>query len=419
MDNNDVFPGDTPPQPTHHYAKTSSILVTVVVLVVGAFGLGYTSGKQGLVVEPKAFKVVGQNDGPTNVDYGWLWKALKIVQDKYVDRGSIDQQKVLYGAIEGAVSAAGDEYTEFFDPEELSKFKQDMSGTFSGIGAEIGKRSGGIIVIAPLEDTPAAKAGLLPKDLIAEVDGKSTVNMSVDEVVNLIRGPAGTEVNLTVLRESRTSPLKLTIKRENISVKSVKTSYRTVGDKTVAIIKISRFGDDTKSLFNTAINEISSRRVDGVLVDLRNNPGGYLDTAVELASEWLEKGKLVVTEEHSVKDGTQYTSLGYNRLGNSKTVVLINEGSASASEILAGALRDNGKASLLGAKSFGKGSVQELVNLGGNMAVKVTIAKWITPGGVHLNKDGLNPDIAVALTEDDILKDLDPQLDRALQEIIK
>lgn len=405
-------------QPSHH-GRSASILAVIIVLVIGAFGFGYASGKQGLVLEPSTFKLVGQNENPTSVDYGLLWKALKVVESKYVDKDNIDQQKVLYGAIQGAVSAAGDEYTEFFDPEELAEFKKDMSGTFSGIGAEVGKRASGIVIIAPLEGAPADRAGLMPNDIIAEVDGQSTVNMSVDQVVNLIRGPAGTDVTLTLIRATRTSPLKVTIKRENIFVKSVKVSYQESNGKNVTTIKISRFGDDTKSLFNLALNEIKDRKVDGVILDLRNNPGGYLDTAVEVASDWLDKGKLVVTEEHSVKNGTQFLSEGYNRLGNIPTMILINGGSASASEIVAGALRDNGKAKLIGEKSFGKGSVQELVELNGNMAVKVTIAKWITPSGQHLNKEGLNPDIEVKMTEEDILNDRDPQMDRALQEILK
>ncbi|MDQ3018834.1 MAG: S41 family peptidase [bacterium] len=398
-----------------------ALMALAAILVVGgAFRIGYVAGNKGFVFQPSHFKVTNQNELPKDVDYSLLTKALNIISQKYIDRDNIDQEKVLYGAIQGAVSAAGDEYTEFFDPKTLENFKTELQGSFSGIGAEIGKKDNAIVIIAPLDDSPAQRAGVLAKDIIVKVNGESTAELTVDETVGKIRGPEGSEVTLTLFREGKPATFDLKITRQKISVKSVKLSYKAVNGKNIAVIELSRFGDDTKELFTAAVRDINSKNnVAGVVVDVRNNPGGYLDGSVELASEWVEKGKLIVKEEHSQKDAVLYNSFGYNGLSKYKTVIIMNGGSASAAEILAGALRDNNEAILIGEKSFGKGSVQELVPLTENTAVKVTIAKWITPGGKNLNKDGLVPDIEVKLTEEDIAAEKDPQLDKALEEVVK
>lgn len=417
-----ISPLDNNSNNSQKSAKTWLWLTVFVILIfvfVGVFRVGYNAGQAGYTFSFKEFKVVNKTNPTAEVDYSLLWEALDVVGKKYIDRDQIDQKKVLYGAISGAVTAAGDEYTQFFDPETLADFKTELNGTFSGIGAEIGKRNGNIVVIAPLDDSPAKKAGLLPKDVVVKVDETSTVDLNVDQVVDLIRGEAGTTVKLTIYRDGRNSTFEVPITRARIEVKSVKVSYKEVNGQQIAVLKISRFGDDTQRLFDAAIIEIKNKKVSGIVLDLRNDPGGYLDTSVSVASDWLEKGKLVVKESHSETDITDYTSTGINRLGGIKTVVLINGGSASAAEILAGALKDNGKAILIGEKSFGKGSVQELIPLSQNTAVKVTVAKWITPGGKNLHKDGLIPDIEVKLSEDDALHDRDPQLDKALEEVAK
>ncbi len=394
-------------------------ILLAFVVVGGAFRIGYMSGEKGLTFSPKNFKVINREDAPVDVDYNLLWQALKIVQDKYIDSENIDPQKVLYGAIQGAISAAGDEYTQFFDPKTLAEFKSDLQGSFSGIGAEIVQKDGSIMVVAPLEGSPAERAGILAKDYIVKINGESTDAMGSDVAASKIRGPEGSQVVVSIYREGKPDTFDLTITREKIEVKSVKLEYREVSGKKVAIIKISKFGDDTVELFNLAADDIVKNNPVAVIVDQRNNPGGYLDSSVEVASQWLESGKLVVSEDHSEKDIVTYNSLGYNKLGKFKTIVLINGGSASAAEILAGALKDNGKAILIGEKSFGKGSVQELVPLGKDAAVKVTIAKWITPGGKNLNKDGLEPDIKVPLTTEDAEAKRDPQMDKALEEAVK
>ncbi len=416
MDNNDVEYLN-PQKPT--MMKWVLGLLIVFIVVGGAFRLGYVFGERGYTFNPKNFTVVNKSDSPREVDYNLLWQAIKIVQDKYIDGNNIDPTKVLYGAIQGAVSAAGDEYTQFFDPKSLSDFRTDLQGSFSGIGAEIGVRDKGIVIVAPLDDSPAKKAGILAQDYIVRINGESTDGMSVDGAVSKIRGEAGTEVTLTLFREGGDGTFDVKIVRQKIEIKSVKLEYKDIDNRHIAVITISKFGDDTKSLLDNAIADVVKTNPAGIILDLRNNPGGYLETSVEVASEWLEKDKLVVKEEHSEKDVITYNSDGGNQLGKFKTVVLINGGSASAAEILAGALKDNNKAMLIGEKSFGKGSVQELVPLGKDMAVKVTVAKWITPGGKNLNHDGLDPDAKVELTADDITAGRDPQMDRALQEVVK
>lgn len=421
MDNNQLT-NPAPISPKSASAKKWILIALVAfVLIGGAFRLGYVSGSRGYVVNPKTFSVVNKGATPVEVDYGLLWEALKIVQSKYIDAGGIDPQKILYGAIRGAVAAAGDQYTQFFDPGSYADFKTELQGSFTGIGAEIDQSADGIIVVAPLEGSPAERAGIQAQDLILKINGESTADLTAEQAVNKIRGPEGSPVVLSVFREGRGAPFDVTLTRQKIEIKSVKLSYSEINGKRVAVIKIARFGDDTEELFKAAVADIQRNNPAGVIVDLRNNPGGYLETSVAVASQWLEAGKLVVKEEHSEKDVTVYNSDGSNGLGRFKTVVLINGGSASAAEILAGALKDNGKAQLIGEKSFGKGSVQELVPFGPNkdMAVKVTIAKWITPSGQNLNSGGLEPDIKVEITDDDITNKRDPQLDRALQEVVK
>lgn len=394
-------------------------IILVILLLMVVFRVGYNFGQAGYSFSVKEFKIVNKSNPGVEIDYSLLWEALDVVGNKYIEKGQIDQRKVLYGAIQGAVQAAGDEYTEFFDPETLAQFKTELEGRFSGIGAEIGKRDGNIVIIAPLDDSPAQRAGLQPNDIIVQVDGAAVTGKNVDQVVDLIRGESGTKVKLTLFRDGGDGTFDVTITRAQIEIKSVKLSYKELAGKKIAVLKISRFGDDTQRLFDAAVADITASGATGLVVDVRNNPGGYLDTSVDVASDWLEKGKLIVKEAHSEKEIQDYLSSGRNRLGGLKTVVMINGGSASASEILSGALKDNNKAILIGEKSFGKGSVQELIPLSQNTAVKVTVAKWITPSGKNLHKDGLVPDIEVKMTESDFTNKRDPQLDRAVQEAAK
>lgn len=419
---NQNFNNFQPIQPDHPKNERSVLVKTAaaVVLIAVIFTLGYESGRRGFVYEPKEFKIINQNQQPKVVDYQLLWDTLKIVQNKFIDK-TPTPDKVLYGAVKGAVSAFGDPYTSFFEPQELENFKIDLSGSFEGIGAEIGKRDGSLVIVSPLDDSPAQRGGLLAKDVILEVNGEAATDWSVEEAVSKIRGKKGTKVTLTIFREGRLQPFEVTIVRDKIEIKSVRWEYKSVKaggqEKTVAIIRVTRFGEDTVGLFEKAVNEILTRKVDGVVLDLRNNPGGFLQTAVDLASNWLSLGTVVVTEERSQTEPVVYKAVGSARLSSIKTVVLINGGSASASEILAGALQDYKVAKLIGEKSFGKGSVQELIDVRDNAAVKVTVARWVTPSGKNLDKEGLHPDIEIKLTEDDLKNNKDPQMDKALEEL--
>lgn len=419
MDSEEISPVPNQPKPKSIFVK-----IIVVILVIGlAYAGGYQTGHKGYVFVPKSFQVINQNQAPGTVDYSLLWNTLNVLQQKYIEKGSIDQQKVLYGAVSGAVAALGDPYTTFFPPAQLTDFKTQLAGSFGGIGAEVGQKEGNIVIIAPLPDTPASKAGILAGDIIAAVNASSTASWTIDEAVSQIRGLKGTPVTLTIVRSGKSKPFDVKIVRDIIQIKSVKWEFKDVTvngqKKNIAVITLSEFGDDTKGLFGQAVNEVLKKNPDGIVLDLRNDPGGYLQTAVDVASNWVKSGEVVVSEAHSDGSIIKYNAEGNNRLAGFKTLVMINGGSASAAEILSGALHDHGFAKLLGEKSFGKGSVQELVDLSGGSAVKVTVAKWITPNGVNLNHNGLDPDIPVKLTQEDVDAGKDPQMDSALQEVTK
>jgi len=393
-------------------------ILALLVFSVGTFFSGLRLGSKGYTYSGGDYKIINQNNYPKDVDYSLLWQTLDIVNQKYIDK-PIDQQKVLYGAVAGAVAALGDPYTSFFDPKQYSDFKTELSGTFDGIGAEVGMKDGNIVVVAPLDDTPAKKAGILSGDIILKVDSKETTGMTLDEVVSKIRGPRGTQVELSIYRPETKKQLDFKIIRAKIEITSVKTEYKEVDGKKIAVINIQRFGDDTNELFRAAALKAVADNVSGIVLDLRDDPGGYLDGAVNISSYWLDKGKTVVTEAHSNGTVQKYTASGNNVLSKIKTVILANGGSASASEIVSGALRDQGYAKIVGLKTFGKGSVQELIGLPQNTAVKVTVAKWLTPNGININKNGLEPDIKVEMSIEDATNNKDPQMDKALELLTK
>jgi len=403
-------------------ATRSHFLAGILILVVVSYLFGFNMGKKGYAFNPKDFKVVNQQDQPATVNYQTLWDAISVLNDKYIDK-PVDQQKILFGAVKGAVEAVGDPYTTFFDPKTLQSFQTDLKGSFEGIGAEIGKKDNNIVIIAPLDDSPAKRAGLKAQDIILQVNGEAVNDWSVEQAVDKIRGPKGTTVTLSVLRSGEDKPFEVKIVRDTITVKSVKWEIKDVksGDTTkrIEVITLSRFGDDTKQLFDQAVNDALTKGAKGIILDERNNPGGYLQTAVDLGSSWIGAGQTVVSEARSDGSTEKYAAEGNNRLAGIKTVVLINGGSASAAEILAGALQDYNIAELIGEKSFGKGSVQELVDLKEGGAVKVTIAKWITPNGKNLNKDGLVPNIEVKISDEDAKAGKDPQMDKAVEEVTK
>jgi carboxyl-terminal processing protease len=335
--------------------------------------------------------------------------GLDLVKQNYVHQPVADT-KLFYGALTGIVSAVEDPYTVFFDPDMAKKFQQELEGAFEGIGAELGIKNKQLTIIAPLSGTPAERAGLKAGDAILAIDGKDTIDMALDYAVSLIRGVKGTEVNLTIWREDWEKPKDFKITRDRIEIASVKWEMK----KNIAYVEINHFNEDTTKRFNQAIVEMLSKNPKGIILDLRNNPGGFLDGAVDIAGEWIEKDVIVIEQ---MDDGqkNEERSDGLARLQNLKTIVLVNEGSASASEIVAGALQDYGKATIVGKKTFGKGSVQNFESLPDGSAVKITVAEWLTPKGRLIDKEGVVPDLEVDLTEEDYNASRDPQMDKAIE----
>ncbi len=347
-----------------------------------------------------------------DVDFSLFWKVWELLKEKHIDKASLNAQKLVYGAISGMLEATGDPYTSFFDPEENASFTENIEGSFDGIGAELGIKDELLTVIAPLEGSPSEKAGMRAGDKIIKVGDKIVADMSIDDAVKEIRGKKGTEVRLTILREGEDDTKEITIVRDTIEIKTVSIEFK---EDNVAYLKISRFGEKTSEEFDNTISEMLSRNSKGIILDLRNNPGGLLNSSIEVASRMIPKGKIVVSEEYSNGKKDNLHTLGGDKLSTLPIVVLINEGSASASEIIAGALKDNQGTTLIGEKSFGKGSVQEMTELPGGSSVKITVAKWLTPNGNNIMEKGIEPDIEIKFTEEDYKNNRDPQLDKALE----
>lgn len=408
---------DSRRQPEEHYIESRhrwpllKILFTLVAVLV-VFGAGFTVGRGDLHWGATPVSTTSLDYSSVNQLYGLLNKNFD---------GSLDQVKLLNGVKTGLVGAAGDPYTVYFSPADAKVFNNELSGTITGIGAELGTDDqSNIVVISPISGYPADKAGLKARDIIAAVNNQSTQGMSVDAVVTKIRGTAGSKVTLTIIRDSG-NPFSVTITRQKITVPSVTYSE----DSNIGYLKISQFSSDTVGLAQKAAQEFKAKNVKGVILDLRGDPGGYLSGAIGVSSLWLDNGKTVVSERRGATVVETDTANGSNPLKGLPTVVLIDGGSASASEITAGALHDNGAAQLVGEKSFGKGSVQQVFCLapgGGSGAdncssaeVKITIAHWYTPNGKNINKQGIKPDITISSSGVNLAENKDPQKDKAIQ----
>lgn len=326
--------------------------------------------------------------------------------------GRLDTNKLVEGAKHGMVEAVGDPYTVYFTAEEKKQFLDDMEGTFNGIGAELGKKDNQLTIISTIDNSPAAKSGLRGGDVIAKVNDEDSVSWAVEKAVSKIRGEKGTTVKLTIVRASEQKPFDVSVVRDTITDPSVK--YEML-EGNIGLIRITRFGQtDTASLARQAAERFKDQQVKGIVLDLRGNGGGYLVAAQEIASLWM-KDKTVVTQRAGGKVVDTLKTTGDAPLEGVKTVVLINEGSASASEILAGALHDNNAAQLVGEKTFGKGVVQDMVDTSDGGSLKVTIAKWYTPKGKNISKEGIEPDVKISLSDQDYQTGADPQKDKALE----
>ncbi len=401
--------------PSVHGKNVTRILsaLTALLLIGASFFAGAWWGTANRPAVERIANVLHKEPPPNlaDVDFNLFWDVWTRLEDKYVDKGKIDRKKILYGAIAGMVGSLGDPYTEFFPPAESKQFQQDIKGSFEGIGAEIGMRKGILTVIAPLKGSPAEAAGLKPDDKILKIADRITADLNLDEAVQLIRGPKGTTVALVIAREGQQKPLTLTVTRDTIKVVILETEKKPNG---IFVIKLYHFSENAPDEFRKAIQEFRASGSKKLVLDMRNNPGGYLTGAVDIASWFLTSGEVVVKEQFSDGTSDAYRSSGYQGLQGVPVVVLINQGSASASEIVAGALRDGRGFKLIGQKSFGKGSVQEVENLAENSSIKITIAKWLTPKGSEINGKGLDPDVAVEIKPDQKDNE-DPTMDKALE----
>lgn len=360
---------------------------------------------------------------PKGVDAAKFWQAWNLLQQNFIQThgsGTIPTpEERIYGAIAGLTDSYGDPYTVFLPPKEAKQFNEEIKGVFGGVGMELGTRDGVLTVVAPLKDSPAERAGVRAGDVVVAVDGRPTEKMAVDKAVGIIRGEVGTTVSLVLRRAKVAEPISLKIVRDTIKIPVIKGTLRGDG---VYVLELYSFTENSDELFRQELRKFKESGSAKLVLDLRGNPGGYLEAAVQMASYFLPVGNLVVTEDYGGKEpNSAHRSLGYNVFAGKpiQMVILIDQGSASASEILSGALRDHGVAKLVGTRSFGKGSVQQLVELGGGAELKITVAKWLTPSGISISDGGLKPDVAVERTPEDVKAGKDPQLDAAIALLLK
>jgi carboxyl-terminal processing protease len=343
-----------------------------------------------------------------NLTYDSVEEAYDVLRQNY--DGDLDEAKLIEGLKKGLAEATGDPYTEYFPAEETKEFNEEISGSFTGIGAELGKQENAVVIVSPIKGFPAEKAGLKAQDIILKINDEDALSLSISEAVKKIRGPKDTEVKLSILRGSE--QLEFTIVRAEIKVASVEYEVLEGG---VGYIRIGRFSDDTDSLIIEAAKSFKDQGVSSILLDLRNNPGGYLDQSIRVASHWLDIGDVVVTEKRGDTVLKTHKARSAQEFKGMKTVVLINEGSASASEIVAGALKDYAVATLVGQKTYGKGSVQEVDTLSGGTSLKITIARWYTPKDKNIDKEGIEPDEKVEISNEQAQAVEDPQKTKALE----
>lgn len=399
-------------QKSQHISTGLRILVGIICLV-GVFLIGVYVGFEN---RPSSQKITGLVNKETatvagNTDFEPFWKAWQLVKEKYPGADKTTDQEHVYGAIKGLLASFGDPYTMFFTPEESKIFEGEIAGEFGGVGMEMGQKDGILTVVAPLKDTPASRAGILAGDKIIKINDVVSTNMTTDKAVDIIRGEPGTFVTLTIAREGASEPKVFKLTRAKISIPTVDTEKHD--DKKVFVIKLYSFSAQSPELFRNALNEFANTGYTNLVLDLRNNPGGYLDAAVSMASWFLPEGDVVVKEIGKTdKDTVVHKSKGPGVFKDKiKMVILVNKGSASASEILAGALSEHGVATLMGTQTFGKGSVQELMKLTSDTSIKITIAKWYTPNGVSISDSGLTPKVVLEPNKDE-------KVDTQLQEAI-
>jgi len=404
----------------------------VVIAIVGFFA-GTAIGTSHVAPATAIMGAVGITENytqPTNVDFSPVWKAWSIIDERYVPphaatttatttpNGASDPQARVWGLIDGLAGSLDDPYTVFMPPVQAQIFSEDIAGNFEGVGMEIAIRDNILTVVSPLKDSPSARAGMKAGDRIIKIDGTDTRGITIEVAVQKIRGLKGTEVTFTIVREGEQESKEIKVTRDVINIPTIKTELRPDG---VFVIDLYNFSAVSSGLFRGALREFVESSSNELILDLRGNPGGYLEAAVEMASWFLPQGEIVVTEDYVDKQNDiVHRSRGYNVFGpNLHMIVIVDRGSASASEILAGALKHYHIAQLLGTNTFGKGSVQELVPITADTSLKFTVARWLTPGGIQIPIEGIEPDIMLKVTDEEIKAGKDPQLDKAVELLLQ
>jgi len=403
----------------HFFEQKIVMFVAALLVVAGAFAGGLYLGTSHVSAISQVTDLTNKEVGmsaTTTADFSMFWTVWNLLDQKYVatHASTTDSaQQRVYGAIEGMVASLGDPYTVFFPPEDAALFQSEIQGNFGGIGLEIGIKDGNVVAVSALKGTPADKAGIRPGDIIQAVGTTTTNGLSTDQVVEMIRGDKGTKVTLTIVRDPKVGPFTLTLTRDTINVPTIDTKSRPDG---IFVITLYSFTQDSGSLFRDALKTFVTSGDHKLILDLRGNPGGYLDAAVDMASWFLPSSDEIVKEDYGPgKTPDVYMSKGYNIFNNNlKMVILVDGGTASAAEILSGALSEHGVATLVGQRTFGKGSVQELVPLPNNASLKVTVARWLTPNGSWISQTGILPDVWATTTVADIASGTDPQMDKAV-----
>ncbi len=389
----------------------------VLLAVMLAFFIGFVFGHQ---VETRASQTTYSPGAPSDVNMDPVWRAWWLLDEKFVSSSSsapLSAEERVWGIIAGLANSYNDPYTLFLPPQASKSFDEELSGAFGGVGIEIGMRDGILTVIAPLKGTPADLSGIRAGDLILEVDGISTQNMSIDDAVSTIRGEVGSSIEFTIAREGEQEFLTIEVVRDTIKVPTLDSELRSDG---VFVISLYNFGGTAVDEMRNALRSFVQTGSDKLILDLRGNPGGFVDAAINTSSWFLEAGKVILIEDF----GDEQERIYHRSTGRDITqddwniVVLVDGGSASASEIVAGALREHGKAVVMGEQTFGKGSVQELVQVTPETSLKITVAQWLTPNGITISDGGLTPDYVIELQREDIEAGRDPQMDTAVQYLL-
>lgn len=418
------------------FSKVRNVILILAIVILSG-GIGYRLGERKTSVTLAPDKRVIINQAPpasVAVDFSLFWDVWQRLLRSYIDRATIDPQKMVWGAITGMVNSLGDPYTAYLPPQDNKNFKEDLGGTFDGIGAHLGMKDNHVIIVAPLKGNPAEKAGILAGDYILKVDDEDTTGWSIAQAVNKIRGPSGTKVKLTILHLKNTKPTDITIVRSSINVPSVDSWIRTAADikeisgidsiqkftddsGKIAYLHLSRFGDNSNAQWDAAVRDLlAAGQVKGLIFDLRNNPGGYLDGSVYIASEFLAKG-IVVSQVNSDGSKQNYPVDRRGKLLDIPLVILVNKGSASAAEIVSGALRDYKRGIVVGETTFGKGTVQTPEDLPDGSSVHITTGRWLLPNGDSISQKGVVPDVLVPWDETDATADA--QLAKAVELLLK